>query len=133
LREDPSLIPGAINEVIRLESPLQGFSRVTTQDVDIEGFRVPKDTRTFVLWGSAYRDERKLKAPERFDIRRRNADHLGFGYGVHMCVGMYLAKMEITALLKALLARVERFELGNSERVINNMLRGFAKLEVSVN
>jgi cytochrome P450 len=132
LRADPSLIPGAINEVIRLESPLQGFSRVTTQDVDIDGVKVPKNSRAIMLWGSANRDERKWQDPDRFDIRRRNADHLGFGHGVHVCVGMHLAKMEITALFKALLKRVRRFELGATQRVINNVMHGLSKLEVTV-
>ncbi len=133
LRENPSLIPNAINEVIRLESPLQGFSRVTTQDVLIEDVTVPRDSRVIMLWGSANRDERKWEDPERFDIRRNSSDHMGFGHGMHTCVGMHLAKMEITALLKALVKRVRRFELGQTERVINNVMRGLSKVEVTVN
>jgi cytochrome P450 len=62
---------------------------------------------------------------------RRNSDHLGFGHGVHTCVGMHLAKMEINALLKALLRRVQRFELGETRRVINNVMRGLSKVEVT--
>jgi cytochrome P450 len=93
---------------------------------------VPKDTRTIMLWGSANRDERKWDEPERFDITRRNNDHVGFGHGVHICVGMHLAKMEITALLSALIKRVKRFELGQTERVINNILHGLSKVEVTV-
>jgi cytochrome P450 len=132
LRKNPSLIPGAINEVVRLESPIQGFSRMTTQDVNVDGVTVPKDTRTIMLWGSANRDERKWHEPEKFDITRRNSDHVGFGHGVHICVGMHLAKMEITALLSALIKRVTRFELGQTERVINNILHGLSKVEVTV-
>ena len=132
LRETPSLLPAAINEVVRLESPLQGFSRVTAQDVNVDGVIVPKDTRAIMLWGSANRDERKWDEPDKFDIRRRNADHVGFGHGVHVCVGMHLAKMEISALLTALIKRVERFELGKTERVINNVMHGFSKVEVTV-
>ncbi len=132
LRENPSLIPGAINEVVRLESPLQGFSRVTTTNVDMDGVTIPAGGRVLMLWGSANRDERKWDQPEQFDIRRRNNDHLGFGHGIHTCVGMHLAKMEITALLRALLKRVERFELGSTARVINNVMRGFSKVEVTI-
>jgi cytochrome P450 len=132
LRENPALLSGAINEVIRLESPLQGFSRMATQDVDIEGLLIPKNTRTIMLWGSANRDERKWLEPDRFDISRRNTDHVGFGHGVHVCVGMHLAKMEISALLTALIKRVKRFELGKTERVINNVMHGLSKIEVTV-
>jgi cytochrome P450 len=132
LRQDEALIPNAINEVLRLESPLQGFSRVATADVDVEGYVLPAGSRTLMSYGSANRDERKWQEPDRFDIRRRNADHLGFGHGVHTCVGMHLAKMEITALLKALIRRVRRFELGSTQRVINNVMRGLSKVEVQV-
>jgi len=132
LRENPALLSGAINEVIRLESPLQGFSRMATQDVDIEGLLIPNNTRTIMLWGSANRDERKWLEPDRFDISRRNTDHVGFGHGVHVCVGMHLAKMEISALLTALIKRVKRFELGKTERVINNVMHGLSKVEVTV-
>ncbi|MCX7173874.1 MAG: cytochrome P450 [Proteobacteria bacterium] len=132
LRADPSLIPGAINEAIRVESPIQGFSRVATQDVEVDGVTLPKDARAIVLYGSANRDERKWGNADDFDIRRRNAEQVGFGHGSHACVGMHLARMEMTALLKALLPRVKRFELGATERVINNVLHGFAKVEITV-
>ena len=132
LREDPTLIPTAINEVVRLESPLQGFSRMTTADVDVDGVVIPKDSRVIMLWGSANRDERKWADPAKFDVRRRNADHLGFGHGIHACVGMHLAKMEIAALLRALLKRVRRFELGETQRVIHNVMHGLSKVEVTV-
>ena len=132
LRADPALIPGAINEAIRIESPIQGFSRVATQDIEIDGLTLPKDARALVLYGSANRDERKWGNADDFDVRRRNVDHVGFGHGSHACVGMHLARMEMTALLKALLPRVKRFELGATERVINNVLHGFAKVEITV-
>ncbi len=132
LREDPTLIPNAINEVVRLESPLQGFSRVCTADVDVDGMVVPGGSRVLMLWGSANRDERKWADPAAFDIRRRNTDHLGFGHGVHSCVGMHLAKMEIAALLRALVKRVTRFELGETRRVVNNVMRGLSKVEITV-
>jgi cytochrome P450 len=132
LRAQPELMARAINEVVRLESPLQGFSRVATRDVRIEDVVLPEGSRAVMLWGSANRDERKWSDPETFDITRNNTDHLGFGQGVHMCVGMHLAKMEIAAILGALLKRVSCFELGESKRVINNVMRGLSQLEVAV-
>ena len=132
LRAEPSLIQNAVNEVIRLESPIQGFSRVTTQDQDIAGETLPAGARVIVLYGSANRDERKWQDPDRFDVRRRVHDHLGFGAGPHACVGMNLARLEIGAVLTALVKRVSRFELGRSERAMNNILRGLQSLEVTV-
>jgi cytochrome P450 len=132
LRSNPDLIPNAINEVVRLESPLQGWSRVATQDAHFGECVIPKGSRAIMLWGSANRDERKWELPDRFDITRRNADHMGFGHGVHTCVGMHLAKMEITALLRALIRRVNRLELGATTRVVNNVMRGLSKVEVTV-
>lgn len=132
LRRNPALIPRAINETIRLESPIQHFSRVTTSDVSIDGAVVPEGARVLVMFGSANRDERHYDRPDRFDIRRNNGDHLGFGHANHMCVGMNLAKLEITALVQALLPRVSRFELLGARRARNNVLRGYEQLQVRV-
>jgi len=133
LRADPALIPGAVNEVIRLESPIQGFSRYVVRDTEIDGIRIPQGSRVALLYASANRDERKWDDPERFDIRRRSADHLGFGHGVHVCVGMHLAQLEIGSLLRAFARRVTRFTLnGTPERLLTNIMRGFKHLPISV-
>ncbi len=132
LRQRPDLMSRAINEVVRLESPLQGFSRLTTRDIEIDDVLIPRDARVLMLWGSANRDERKWGDPEKFDIARNNVDHLGFGQGVHMCVGMHLAKMEIAAVLGALAKRVERFEIRECRRLVHNVMRGLSRLEVVV-
>jgi cytochrome P450 len=132
VREDPSLIANAVNEVLRLESPIQGFSRFVTRDHAVDGVDIPAGSRVIVLYGSANRDERKWDDPERFDVRRRASEHLAFGHGEHACVGMPLARLEIKALLTALARRVKRFELGETRRAVNNVLRGFEKVEVSV-
>lgn len=132
VREDLRLIPHAINEVVRLESPIQRFSRVTTRDVEIGGTTLPEGARVLMLFGSGNRDERKYADPERFDVRRRPSDHLAFGHGVHACVGMNLARLEIRLLLEALAARVERFEVLDVRRAVNSTLRGIAELNVAV-
>ncbi len=132
VRADPTLIPHAVNEVIRLESPIPGFSRWTTQDWDVSGTTLPAGSRVMVLWGSANRDERHWADPESFDVGRRPNDHVGFGFGEHACAGQALARMEVKALLTALVPRVERFELGTMERALNNMLRGIKRLDVVV-
>jgi len=132
VRADPSLISNAVNEVLRLESPIQGFSRVVTRDHVVDGVDIPAKSRVIVLYGSANRDERKWEDPDRFDVRRRASEHLAFGQGPHTCAGMPLARLEIKALLAALAKRVTRFELGETKRAINNVLRGFDSVEVTV-
>lgn len=132
LREDPSLIRHAINEVLRLESPIQKFTRLVTRDHDFDGVTVPAGARVILLYGSANRDERKYPDPERFDITRRPSDHLAFGHGEHACVGMHLARLEIRSLLEELVQRVERFELIDTERAMNNTLRGLSRVDVRV-
>ena len=85
-----------------------------------------------LLYGSANRDERKYPDPDRFDITRKPSDHLAFGRGEHVCVGMHLARLEMSALLERLADRVARFEIVSEEPLINNGLRGFKHLEVTI-
>jgi cytochrome P450 len=133
VREHPNSIPNAINEILRLESPIQGFSRFAIRDHKFDEGTVPANSRIILLFGSANRDERHWVDPERFDVlRERAGEHLAFGYGEHMCIGMNLARMEISALLTALARKVSRFTLNSPERVINSTLRGFAHLNVTV-
>jgi cytochrome P450 len=131
LRADPSLVPHAVNEVIRTESPIPFFSRYVTEDYEVDGVTLPAGSRVIVLWGSANRDERHWEDPERFDIGRRPNDHVGFGFGEHACAGQTLARMEIKALLTAMTARVKRIEVHGVQRALNNMLRGIERLEVT--
>ena len=132
LRADRSLIPHAINETLRLESPVPQFSRVLTEDHEIDGVPLPAGSRVALLYGSANRDERHYPDPERFDITRRPSDHLAFGRGEHVCVGMHLARLEMGTLLDRLADRVTRFEAVSSEPLINNGLRGLEHLDVRV-
>jgi len=131
LRASPTQIPNAVNEAIRLESPIQGFSRVLTDDFSVEDQRLHKGARVLVMYASGNRDERRWEDPERFDITRRANEQLGFGHGIHMCMGANLARMEISALLSALIPRVERFELHEAERISNNVLRGYKSLKLT--
>jgi cytochrome P450 len=132
VRENPSLIPNAFEEVLRLESPLQSFSRLTTSDSDVEGLSIPAGSRVVVLFASANRDERKWEHADTFDVTRNTSGHLGFGYGIHLCAGASLARLEGQAILGALARRVERFELGLSTRKLNNVIRSLRTLSVTV-
>lgn len=132
VREEPALIPNAINEALRLESPIRGFTRCLAADAAIGSTIIPAGSRVLLLYASANRDERKWRDPERFDVRRRASDHLGFGNGTHMCAGLHLARLEMTALLEVLVERVHRFEIGQPVLAFNNVLRGLASLPVQV-
>lgn len=134
LRSDPRLIPSAIDEVVRIESPIRHFSRVLTRDVDLDGVTMRQGQRVLVIYASANRDERQWENPEQFNILRSKLGlHVGFGAGPHTCGGMHLAKMEITALLEALIARVKRFEIAGEPKYIrNNILRGLESLPLTV-
>jgi cytochrome P450 len=134
VRADPSLVRAAVNEIVRMESPIQGFSRVTTRDVDLgDDVVIPAGARVLHSYGSANRDERHYPDPDTFDVRRNPVDHLSFSYGIHACAGQGLARLEATAVFTALAARVERIELaGEPVRALNNITRGFAHLPVRV-
>lgn len=134
VRADPTLIPGAFNEIVRLESPVQFFSRVTTAEVDLgDGVVLPAGARVLHSYGSANRDERHFDSADTFDAHRNPTDHLGFGYGAHGCPGQALARLEAHALFRALAERVERIELaGVPVRDLNNITRGFARIPVRV-
>lgn len=132
LRDNSSLIPHAINEVIRIESPIRAFARRVTRDHRIGDAELHAGDRALMLYACANRDSAKYLSPERFDVTRRPSDHLGFGMGTHICAGMHLAKLEITILLEALLPRVSRFIVSDPVRRPHNTLRGLASLRTTV-
>ena len=132
VRDDPSLVPSAFNEVLRIEPPVQRFTRLATHPVELDGAVLPEGSRVAVLFGSANRDERHFDDPDRFDVTRNPVDHLSFGRGIHHCVGAGLARLEGHAIINALAARVERFEIGDASWRRNNALHGLAKLDVHV-
>jgi cytochrome P450 len=133
VRGDPSLITGVMNEILRMEAPIHGFSRYVARDYDLDGVVLPEGSRAIVFYGAANRDPGQFPDPNRFDIRRDNAGrHMAFGAGPHMCLGMSLARLEMRALFTALARRVQRFHIEEQERLLNNILHGFSKLIVTV-
>lgn len=134
LRADPSRIPNAFDEVLRLESPIRAFTRVATEEVNIGGVNIPEGARLAIMYGSANRDERRFEEPDRFDVTRKNScDQIGFGYGVHGCAGQGLARMEVHALLAAMTRRIETIELaGPPTKGLNNLINFIAHLPVRV-
>jgi cytochrome P450 len=133
VRSDPGLIPNAVNEVVRFESPIRAFGRLAGIDTEIGGVPIPAGSRVLVIYASANRDERKFEQPDEFDVARRDAVHqLGFGIGEHGCAGQGLARMETESLLAALARSVTRFHVGTPERALNNLIRAFGALPVTV-
>ena len=129
VKSDPSLIPAAIEEAVRLEAPIRAFGRVVEEDEDVGGSVLPAGSRVLLFYASAYRDERQWEEPERFWIERPGLrNQLGFGYGRHTCAGMHLARLEMRSLLKAIVERVDQIEVGEPQYQLNNVLRGFSSL-----
>jgi len=132
LRKDPSLLPGAIEEFLRFESPVQGLSRTLRKDVVVHGEKMSEGEQAILLYASANRDERRIESPEVFDIRREDRSHLAFGFGTHFCLGASLARMEARIALEELLRRVPDFhvDLENSERLGGGVVRGWSHLPI---
>ncbi len=131
LKSDPSLIPNAVNEVVRYESPLRAFTRKALHDSEIDGVPISAGARVLVLYASANRDEREWDAPDVFDIRNDAGRHVGFGNGAHACAGQALARLETTAMLKALTEAVERIEVtAEPTWAVNNIIHRHEYLPV---
>jgi cytochrome P450 len=133
LRADPSLARNAFEEAVRLESPVQTFFRTTTREVDIGGIRVGEGEKVLMFLGAANRDPRRWEQPDRYDITRRVSGHVGFGGGIHMCVGQLLARLEGETLLDALARRIGSIApTGKPVRQYNNTLRGLTSLPLDL-
>ena len=131
LRADRTLIRNAIEEIVRLNTPIKAFTRYVTQDCLVEGVTLRKGSRVLMVFGAANRDPAKFEDPDRFDISRHARGHVGFGHGVHACLGMHLARLEITSLLNALADRVERFALtGPVVPSVNSSIHSLASVPV---
>jgi cytochrome P450 len=111
VRRDRSLIPRAMEEGLRWETPLTGIGRVCTEDTEVCGVRIPKDVMVQVSLGAANRDETRWDRPDDFDIFRPLKQHMAFAFGPHRCLGMDLARMETEVLLNALFDRLPNLRL----------------------
>lgn len=129
----PEAVPNAVEELLRYESPVQWTSRITTRDVEMHGRVVPAGSRVMMLLAAAHRDPRVFEDPDAFDVFRRPRRHLGFGDGVHRCVGAPLARLEGRVALEVIFERVPNFRLaGEVERLHISTERGLARLPLAV-
>jgi hypothetical protein len=129
LAADHSLIPAAIEEMLRVESPTQALSRTAMREVELHGSTIPAGSRVMLLWGSANLDDREFPDPDAFDIHRHALRHLGFGHGIHVCLGAALARLESRVAFEELLTRSPGYELsGEPERYVSNWARAWRLL-----
>ncbi len=133
LRADASLARNAFEEAVRFESPVQTFFRTTTRDVELAGTTIGEGEKVLMFLGSANRDPRRWDDPDRYDITRKTSGHVGFGSGVHMCVGQLVARLEGEVVLAALARKVAAIEIaGPLKRRFNNTLRGLESLPIQL-
>ena len=111
LVRDPALIPYAVEEMLRYDSPTQALPRRATRDVELHGCRIREGEEVSLIWGAANHDERRFEDPERFDIHRDDNRHLALGHGVHFCMGSHLARLESRVAFEELLERMPDYEL----------------------
>ena len=131
---DPDLIPGAIEEMLRLNPPSQYQGRFTTRDVELEGGTIPAGSPTLLVTGAATRDPRAYDQPDVFDIKRGGATTLAFGYGAHSCLGSWLARLETRVALQQLREHWPRFDVNTDglQRVTMSNVAGYSHIPVHV-
>jgi cytochrome P450 len=130
--EDPSLIPGAVEELLRYEAPSPVNGRWTLRPYRAHGVEIPAGSKVLLLNGSANRDPREYDDPDRFDVRRKSSRHISFGYGAHFCIGAALARLEARIALAGTLARFPRWDVDPAELVAvqTSTVRGFSSVPI---
>ncbi|MGH7962933.1 MAG: cytochrome P450 [Candidatus Binatia bacterium] len=134
VRANPTLVPYLIEETLRYDAPVQWSARQTTQEVEIAGATLAAGAVVLALFASTNRDERKFPDPDRFDILRNTDGQLGFGFGIHFCLGAQLARLEAKIVLEALLERCPRLTRTDAPvtHIESSFLRGLKTLPLVV-
>jgi cytochrome P450 len=134
LVEDPSLIPDAIEEILRIEPPGFQNARYVVEDVEFSGGKVPADSVVVTIMGSANHDDRRFPDPERFDIHRKPTGILTFSYGIHFCLGAALARLQGRVALEEVLKRFPEWTVDEDRAVLRptSTTRGYDPLPVVV-
>jgi cytochrome P450 len=126
-------IPQAIEEILRYDSPVHAFFRTTTQEVTLGGITLPPEASLMVVFGSANRDETQFPRADEFDMQRSPNRHLAFGYGVHTCIGAFLARTQGRIAFETLCQQLPHLRLASQQTLVHNPIlrqRGFARLEI---
>lgn len=127
LRDDPSLVPTAVDEMIRWVSPVKHFMRTASKDTEIRGVPIPAGDAVLLSYPSANRDEDVFANPQTFDVGRTPNRHLGFGFGAHYCLGTHLARLEARALYAELVPRIRSIELAGPVEYVEALFVGGPK------
>ena len=132
LADHPDLVPGAVEELLRYDSPVQGLARTLTRQVDLHGQCMKTGDSVLLLFGSANRDDHAFSAADDFDINRRPERQVAFGRGIHFCLGAALARLEAQIALQALLSRHRDWhvDLDSAVRLRSGPIRGYVSLPV---
>jgi len=133
LRADPTLLPSAVEELLRYDSPVQRTGRITNTDVELDGRKIAKGSLVVTALGAANRDPAHFPDPDRLDITRRDNRHVAFGFGIHFCLGAPLARLEGQIAIGSLLRRMPGLRLATStlEWRESSTLRGLKELPVA--
>ncbi|MEU5417899.1 cytochrome P450 [Streptomyces sp. NPDC020799] len=133
LRNDPALVPGAVEEVLRYDTPLQLFERWVLDDIEVDGTPVPRGSEVALLFGSAHHDPARFPDPSRLDITRGDNAHLAFGAGIHYCLGAPLARVELQAVFGELVRQAPGLRLVSEPRwKPGYVMRGLEELLVEL-
>jgi cytochrome P450 len=134
LKADHSLIPSAVSEIIRWQTPLAHMRRTALQDYELNGKTIKKGDKVLMWYASGNRDETQYSNPEVLWIERPMVRrHLSFGFGIHRCVGNRLAELQLQVLWEEILKRFEKIEvLEPPERLPNSFVKGYTKMMVKV-
>jgi cytochrome P450 len=133
VRADPALVPNAIEELLRYDSPVQRTARIPTTDVEIDGHKIARGAMVVAALGAANRDPAQFADPDRLDVTRRDVRHISFGHGIHFCLGAPLARLEGQLALGTLLRRAPTLALAETalEWRESSVLRGLQRLRVT--
>ena len=134
LRAEPGLVPAALGETVRWDSPVQNLAREAIREVELRGVSLAPGARVLVSFGAANRDEQEFPAADEYRLDRAALRHVGFGFGVHFCLGAGLARLEARCALEALLARFREVAPGEDppRRLHSSVIRGFESLLIAV-
>ncbi|MCH2172460.1 cytochrome P450 [Myxococcota bacterium] len=131
LRQDPSLVPAAVEEMLRFKSPVYYMRRTATEDAELDGMRIRKGDKLLLYYPSANRDEDVFDRPDVFDIDRTSNNHLAFGVGEHFCIGTHLARLETRIMFEGILERMHDIELaGPVSYLRSNLIDGIKHIPV---
>jgi cytochrome P450 len=129
---EPELIPSAVNEALRYDTPSHWVARTATRPVELHGTTIEPGEWVLLLLGSANRDERRYDDPDRYIVSRPSGTDVYFGWGRHICLGQWLARREAELVLHEVVRRFPNYRIGHRERVLTATVRGYTFVEMDL-